>query len=243
MALQSRALPILITRPAPQGQRFAQALVDRYGLMVETVLCPLMVPAFFSPPLPNGPFGALILTSETACIAAGSLVQAGADLPKLAYCVGDRTARVAQQQGFTAISAQGDASALVDLVLQHSDTGPFLHMRGRDSRGDVVGHLRAAKVVATDVVVYDQQEQPLSDAVWTLLEQAGTLLVPLFSPRTAEILVRQIKERPVSSSLVFVTISAAVADILSDLTCRVEIAAEPTQDGVVNAMDKLIFQT
>jgi uroporphyrinogen-III synthase len=132
---------------------------------------------------------------------------------------------------------------LVDLVLQHPDTGPFLHMRGRDSRGDVVGHLRAAKVAATDVVVYDQQEQPLSDAVWTLLEQAGTLLVPLFSPRTAEILVRQIKERPVSSSLIFVTISAAVADILSDLTCRVEIAAEPTQDGVVNAMDKLIFQT
>jgi uroporphyrinogen-III synthase len=243
MALQSRALPVLITRPAPQGQRFAQALVDHYGILVQPVLCPLMVPAFFSPPLPNGPFGALILTSETACIAAGKLVQDGADLPKLAYCVGDRTAQVAQQQGFTALSAQGDASALVDLVLQHPDTGPFLHLRGRQSRGDVVGHLRAAKLAATDVVVYDQQEKPLNDAVWTLLGQAGILLVPLFSPRTAEMFVRQIKERAVSSSLVFVTISAAVADMLSDLTGRIEIAAEPTQEGVVNAMDKVIFQT
>lgn len=243
MAPQSRALPILITRPELQGQRFARALVDRYGALVQPVLCPLIMPAFLSPPLPKGTFGALILTSETASIAAGRLAQSGAEVPKLAYCVGDRTAQVAEQQGFTAISAQGDATALIDLVVQHPEAGPFLHLRARDSRGDVVGHLRAANLTAADAVVYEQQEQPLSRVVWAHLEQAGILLVPLFSPRTAELFVKQIRGRPISASLVFVALSSAVADRLVDLPCRVQIAQEPTQGSVMNALDKLIFQT
>lgn len=243
MAPQSRALPILVTRPEPQGQRFARALVERFGEFVQPMLCPLIMPAYFSPPLPKGPFGALILTSETASIAAGRLAQAGADVPKLAFCVGDRTAKVAEQHGFKAISAQGDATALIDLVVRHPEAGPFLHLRGRDSRGDVVGHLRAAKLFAADAVVYEQQEQPLSEKVWDVLREEGPVLVPLFSPRTAELFVNQINGRSFSSSLVCVTISSAVAEMLVDLPCRVEIAKEPTQDSVMNALDKLIFQT
>ena len=243
MAPQSRALPVLITRPDPQGQRFSAALLDRHGTRVAPVACPMIAPEFLPAAMPDGVFEALIMTSETAGLAAGRMARAGAALPRLAYCVGDRTAEVAREQGFDARSAQGDADALIALILRQPDGGGLLHLHGRDTRGDVVGQLRAAGRDSTGLEVYVQREQPLSNAAQDLLAQSGSILVPLFSPRTAALFAAHLTGRQVLAQITYVTISPAVAEMLGETVAKVEIATQPTQQAMMIAMDKVIIQT
>jgi uroporphyrinogen-III synthase len=243
MALQSRALPILITRPEPQATRFSKVLTARYGALVQPVTCPLIAPRFLTTALPDGPFGAVVLTSETGVLAADRLAKAGHVVPSLAFCVGDRTAEVAQGLGFDARSAAGDASALIDLIQRHPQNAPFLHLHGRETRGDVVRQLRAQDLPADGAEVYAQEEQPLSAAARALLAQPGRVVVPLFSPRTADLFAKQLAEHPVSAQIFAVAISKAAAEPILDLGFEINIADHPTQESLLSAIDKVIFQT
>ena len=180
MASQSRANRILLTRPADQGARFADDLRVRFGHRAEITESPLIAPRFLTPILPDGPFDAVIFTSETAIAAASQWL----GLPRITFTVGDRTAIAARAAGFTAQSANGDAAALVDLVTD-AKPGRVLHLHGQDTRGDVVGHLRRAGLRAEGVVVYTQDPQPLTPLARHWLHDAHPVIVPLFSPRTA----------------------------------------------------------
>lgn len=182
MGRQSRAVPVLLTRPAMQADRFAADLAARFGDAVDLVTAPLLAPVFLAPRLPPGA-SALILTSETAVKALAELDRDG--LPNRAWCVGNRTAAAATTAGLTATSAGGDAASLVTAILAASETGPLLHLRGAETRGDVAGTLARHGVAVHEAVVYDQKPQPLSAAAAALLAEPGDVIVPLFSPRTA----------------------------------------------------------
>ena len=153
MTPQSRAIPVLLTRPQAQSDRFAAALVARFGASVATTTSPLIAPQFLIPPIPQRPYSALILTSETGALSAAR----PETLPTRAYCVGDRTAAAARSLGLTAVSAQGDAGSLIALILAASETGPLLHLRGQDARGDIAATLTAAGVPTYDAITYDQR--------------------------------------------------------------------------------------
>jgi uroporphyrinogen-III synthase len=243
MALQSRALPVLITRPEPQATRFSSALSARYGALVHPVNCPLLSPVFLTPPLPVGPFAALILTSETGAIAAGRMVKGGGLLPRVAFCVGDRTAEVARDLGFEAQSAGGEADALVDRILRHPEAAPLLHLHGLETRGDIVRRLCAKGLQAEGLEVYAQEPRVLPKEVRGLLAQEGAVLAPLFSPRTAMIFAKQLKTLPISAHITCIALSPAVAQEVGESTRDVRIAMQPTQESLMNAMDRLIFQT
>lgn len=243
MALQSRALPVLITRPEPQASRFSKVLTARFGTLVRPVICSLIAPRFLSAALPDGRFGAVVLTSETGALAADRLAKAGYMVPHVAFCVGDHTAEVAQGLGFDARSAAGDATALVDLILQHPDRAPFLHLHGHETRGDVVGQLRARGLSAEGAKVYAQEEQPLSVQARALLAQPGPVVVPIFSPRTAKLFAKQLAEHLVSAKVFVVAISEAATKPVLGLGFDIHQADHPTQESLLYAMDKVIFQT
>jgi uroporphyrinogen-III synthase len=238
MARQSRAIvpPFLLTRPAAQGDRFADALRARFGSQVRVVASPLLVPQDLSPALPEDSAG-VIFTSETGVAALGRLRPAKG-LP--AWCVGDRTAQAARRVGYEARSAAGDAAALVAMILAEAPPGPLLHARGADSRGAVAERLTAAGIPTTEAVVYVQRPAPLTAGARALLGGADPVIVPLFSPRSAALFAAEVAAIPESAPLWVVALSPAVAAAVAPHPARQAVAASPDAAAMLDAAEALI---
>ncbi len=194
---------LLLTRPFAGSAR-TRADIARLRPDMRVVISPAMeivpVPAMVD----TDPAG-LILTSENGAEAAAR-ISLPSGLP--AWCVGTRTAEVARAAGFAAINVEGDAEILLRAILSAPDAGPLLHLRGDHARGDIVPRLRAAGRVARDIVVYRQDEQPLTAEAREVLAGTERVVMPLYSPRTAAIVAEQ---GPFSAPLHVIAISKAVA--------------------------------
>jgi uroporphyrinogen-III synthase len=179
-------IPVLITRPEPQASRFAAELTAACP-RTRPILAPLMQVEFLPVSLPHGPFAALVLTSETAAEAAGRLQKQALSLPKLAFCVGDRTARAARRQGFEAVSAEGAAEDLVALIVSRPDQGCLLWLRGQDYTCDLGAALAKAGRRLLARPAYRQNALPLAPDALAVLGRPGPVILPLFSPRSARL--------------------------------------------------------
>ena len=231
MPAQSLAPTVLLTRPAAQSASFAQSLQAQVGGR-RVVVSPLMVTVFHTVTLPKEPLQGVILTSQTGAEAAGRL---RTQLPDLAYCVGDRTAQVAREAGFRVQSAQGDAEALLALILREKPQA-LIHLRGREARGDLAQRLSAAGVFTQERVVYAQDAQPLSDEAVAVLSGKAPVLVPLFSPRSAEILGAAWQGLATHAPLVVVAISQAVAEAAAFCPTKPVLAAHPDAPSMLDAV-------
>lgn len=147
-----------------------------------------------------------------------------------AFCVGRMTTETAQAAGFDAEFCGENADALVAHLLKTRPAGRLLHLRGAHARGDIVARLTDAGLRASDVVIYDQQAQPLSCEAQALLTGADPVILPLFSPRSADILAATGVPR---APVYVVAISAAVADHAAALRPRgMQIAKNPDRAAV-----------
>lgn len=237
MTPQSRAIPVLLTRPAAAADRFAAELSETFGGRIRIVASPLIAPIFLAPDLPQGAAG-LVLTSEAGVEAARRLRAAGRALPVRAFCVGDRTAAAAREAGFDAVSAGGDADALVTMILSQDVAAPLLHLHGRDTRGDVALRLTKGGVRTSGHIVYEQVAQPLTAEARAVLDGEGPVLVPLFSPRTASLFAAT---GPHRAALWVVALSPAVADALAGVpVARMVTADRPDAVSVREALAPLI---
>lgn len=237
MTPQSRALPVLLTRPEAAGDRFAAELVEAFGDRVHIVTSPLIAPRYLAPDLPAGAAG-LVLTSETGVEAARRLRGAGATLPARAYCVGNRTANAARAAGFDAVSAEGDADALVAMILAGAAAGPLLHLHGRDTRGDVAGRLTAGGVPTSGHVVYEQVPRPLTVEARELLDGGGIVILPLFSARSAALFAATAPHR---AALWVAALSPAVAEAVAGLpVARMVTAKRPDAAAMRDALAQLV---
>ena len=225
LLMNSTCPTILLTRPAPASRRFAQRLQDA-GVAVPIVTSPLMRIDPLTVSLPEGLRGVLFTSKN------GVAAVEGRDLP--AWCVGDATAEAAAQAGWRAVSAGGDAEALYRRLLADAPKGPLLHLRGEHARGDLAQRLSAAGVETSETVVYRQVTEPLGPEAWQVLSGDSPVLVPLFSPRSAETFLA---EGPFRAPVEGIAISAAVADILAKAgVARIDVAAEPTADAMFRAI-------
>ena len=233
MAAQS----FLLTRPATASARFAAALRESFGTATPILISPLMEPVFLQPALPEGPFDSLVLTSETGAEAARRISAERDGLPRRAFCVGDRTAQAALSAGFQAHSAHGDAEAMVRLIVAIRPQGRFLHLRGRDSTGNVVHHLEKDGIFAREAIVYDQQPRPLTPEAQDLLSRPQSVILPLFSPRSADLLARQ---GPFAAPLWIAALSPAVAERAKALHPeKLAVAAKPDAAALLRATEYL----
>jgi uroporphyrinogen-III synthase len=184
-------------------------------------------------PTPD-PSAGLILTSENA-VAAAAVLAPG----RRAWCVGPRTALVAKQAGLLVHHSDGgDAAALVAALLASDDRGPLVHLRGAEARGDIAARLTEAGVSCVELVVYEQVTRKLGDPARDLLARPGPVLVPLFSPRSAARLAREITELgPIRARLRPVAISAAAAEAWTGPDRGVvPLAARPDAQAMIGAL-------
>lgn len=235
MPTQSRAspVPLLLTRPEPQAADFARQAQAQFGDKVRIIVTPVLAPRFYAPVLPGGPFAGLILTSQTGVAAYLRLGAAKEGLPRDVYCVGLRTADAARAAGLRAIAIAPDAAGLTDQIKAAGPTGALLHLRGREVRGNIVGHLNSAGIDTKEAVIYAQEQQTLATEAEAALQDRRPVLVPLFSPRSAAVFASELARIEGISPLFVAAMSSEVATALGTKPARIRIAGTPDADAML----------
>lgn len=238
MVRQSDAPTVLLTRPAPQSQRFAAQLAAAMG-PVPMLISPLMQAEYLQPALPDRPYRAVILTSVTGVVAAKRISATGQALPHLAFCVGDRTAEEARLAGFEAVSAKGDAGALIEKIRSLCKTGPLLHLHGEHSAGDIAETLSEGGLETDSATAYAQIPCPLTPEAIALLQRWAAVILPIFSPRSAKLLANELPSGT-QSPLWIAAISTATADACAPLNAtQIVIARSPDAENMLHAVAEL----
>ncbi len=197
---------LVLTRPEEASRRFLAAVEICMGGPVAHILSPAIeIESVAHEAIPEGT-KSVILTSEQGALRARG---AGAWAGMVAWCVGDRTAEAARREGFDAVSAGGDVETLIAAILKARPETPLVHIRGEQTTGDVAARLTKAGIPTYDLVVYRQKDCALSPEVFEALAGSEPLVVPLFSPRSAEVFLRQTTP---TAPLRIVAMSRAVAD-------------------------------
>jgi len=226
---------VLLTRPRAASDRFAEALRAEIG-PVRVAILPLMEIAPLIDRLDLEGVAALIFTSAAGVEVFSELTPERA-LP--AWCVGDRTAEAAREIGLKATSAGGDAGALVALMAEARPPGRLLHLHGAHTRGDVAERLGAVGLRAEARAIYDQLSVPPGEAFAAALAHDGPVIVPLFSPRSAQLFA----EVPGADATGVqpVALSHAVRKALPDgMAARTVTAAGPDAPAMIRALGALI---
>ncbi|WP_051013884.1 uroporphyrinogen-III synthase [Pararhodospirillum photometricum] len=240
----------LITRPRDDAERVALPLRERG---IDIVFEPLLVihvrgsdrrPFWRRDPLKSDLAKAqgLIFSSANG-VRAFAAASKERRLP--VYAVGDLTARVAREVGFTQVhSAEGDVVALGEMIrrLAQPSRGPLVHAAGSKVAGDLPGALAPAGFEIRRHVLYEALPARALSPETVRAFQAGTLdAVLLFSPRTAATFATLVRDAGLTGVLSKVTVyalSPAVAQALGDLSFHaVRVAAEPTQESLLAALD------
>jgi uroporphyrinogen-III synthase len=238
MARQSApGIPVFLTRPQAEAERFAASLTARFGGRVRPVVAPLLAPRNLSPDLPDRTYAAVIFTSAQAVEATLSLVPR---LPALAWCVGRRTAEAARNAGFTVRSADGDAAALVAAISADPPDGSILYLRGVDTSANLMEELGKFRLSLDEAVVYLQEPLDLTPVARDLLRTPADVIVPLFSPRTARLFAAALPP-DCRARLHIAAMSENVAGALADLPrAALQIAPHPDAPGMLAAVESLL---
>lgn len=225
--------PVLLTRPAPQAERFAAALRARFGPGLRIVVSPLMAAEMLDADLPLAGARGLVFTSETGVAGFARLSQRR-DLP--AHCVGRATAEAARAAGLAvATVAAGDAAALTAALA--GAEGPLLWPRGKDAAVDLRAALAPMEVRAA--VVYRQAPCPATAEARALLAGAAPVALPLFSPRSARLVAAALPDR--RAPLLLAAMSEAVATAATELNpARCVVAASPDAAAMIAALAALL---
>jgi uroporphyrinogen-III synthase len=219
---------LLLIRTGAHSQRLARALAAR-GERPRVLLSPVFEIRARNIALPRG--AELVLTSSNAVAA----------LPPgrwRAWCVGDRTAEAAREAGLEALSAGGDAEALLRLLVE-ARPGRLLHVRGAHVTGNLTPRLRAAGLEADEVVAYDQAPLRLTPEALAALAGAEAVVLPLYSPRSAALVAGQ--GGPWRAEVRAVAISEPTARAFARLA-HVTVAETPTGEAMEGAIMRALAQ-
>lgn len=232
----TQTLPVLLmTRPEAQSVAFAGAL-GRAEEDFRLVVSPLIGVEVTGPLPEQDGLRGLVFTSANG-VRAWCQLGGRRDLP--AFTVGAATAEAAAAEGIAATSADGDAEALIAMLMERRPDAPLMHARGRHSRGDVAGRLSAAGIETRAAVIYDQPVRPLSHAALSALAGNVPVVAPLFSPRTAALLSEVTPVAP----LCVAAMSEAVAKALLPLHKRyLRIASRPESAAMRDLVADLLQQ-
>lgn len=229
---------ILLTRPEAAARRFGASLAAA-GCRLDQMIAPILDIRPIEGALaatrlsPEAAAGGVILSSVHGVRA----LAAETALRPPAWCVGQATAQAARDEGFEVMAAARDADDLFRVILGAGQPGPFLHARGRHSRGALPERLRAAGLPTDEVVIYDQTARPLDPAARALLTGRAPVILPLFSPRSARLLA---EAGPFTAPLHLVAISDAAAQSWAEAVGGISpqtlhVAHRPDGDAMIAA--------
>lgn len=225
---------LLLTRPQDSAEDFARTAAWTGRVVISPIL-DLRWRAI-DPPAPDE---GLVFTSQHG-VRAVARVTARRDWP--VWCVGPATQAAAMAAGFAAPHpGGGTAQTLIVRLLAAPPGIPLVHVHGGHVVTDLVGQLSEAGLSARGVVAYDQIACPLSDAAMQCLSAEGAVVVPVFSPRSARLLVAEwARLSAPRAALYAVAISDAVAQELGSLPlCAMQVAPTPDQPGMLAALARV----
>lgn len=221
---------VMITRPEPEATALAARL---RAPDLRLVVSPLQEIRLHDIALPEGPFE-VIFTSRNGVRA---YARAGGRATR-AWCVGDATAQAARAAGLQAVSAGGDAEALLALLLDQAPGAPLLHIRGAQHRGDLVARLGAAGLSARAVEGYAQAPLAATAEARQAMQGRAPVVAPVYSPGAAR---RLAAEWQGDAPLLVAAISPAAAEPLRALAPRrCVIAASPDGETMLSLLSGLI---
>ena len=224
---------LLLTRPEGRNAAISEGIAAKWDGPLQVVTSPLLKISFVASTPPDA--DALIFTSVNGVDAA---VHMGLPSGQTAWCVGGRTAEAAKAAGFAVLTGPGDAQGLIDDITSAQPSGRLAHIRGRHTRGSVAETLTAAGLNCADVVAYDQVPIDLSEDALLALTGEIPVILPLFSPRTASILIEQ---GPFRAAVHVVAMSDAVAEVAAGMQkVALKVAKRPDAASVVEAAVALL---
>jgi uroporphyrinogen-III synthase len=225
---------IIVTRPDLQAREFSGQIRERFHDSVEVIVSPIL--EIMNLPLSVEPeaYQTFIFTSANGVRAfAASPALAG----RTAYCVGKRTGAEARKVGFNVVIGKGDADDLADMILRETPKAPWLHVSGEHTRGNLADRLRTHSHPTDHVIVYRQEERPLSDEALAAIN-ARRVLLPVFSPRTATLLSEMLPDGAPEPDVA--AISSAAAGCWHGPVRRLAIAAEPNSSAMLDILGMLV---
>lgn len=182
---------LLITRPAKDSARSALKLRE---MGQEVVICPMLTisPLLGAKPRLHAALSenvqAIIFTSANAIRLFSNMCDER-NVP--IYCVGDSSAYVAKQQGFTTIySASGDVEDLQELITKSckQDKGKLVHIAGSVQAGDLKTALESKGFSVERILAYEAKPaEMLPDAARTALLNCEIDAVLFYSKRSMQI--------------------------------------------------------
>jgi len=224
---------LLLTRPQPAADAFLARLSP--DLRAGAVVSPLIeiVPTGIRPDL--APYAGVIFTSANA------VAHAPRGDGRPAFCVGAQTTQAAVAAGWQAQMAGLDAETLIAALSGRAELGPLLHLAGKHRRGDLAETLSKSGLKVDVATLYDQRLLPLSDEAQTLLRGEALVIVPLFSPRSAQ---QFASLAPRTSRVMAVSMSKATARALEALTVEAHVVVSvPTGEAMAETVEKLFCRT
>jgi len=231
----------LITRPQEDAAAVAVALARRG---ITPVLAPMMQtefePADIDADLARAQ--AVLFTSRNG-VRAFSRVSDRRDIP--VYAVGDSTADLARDNGFSTVeSAGGDSADLARLVAGRLDPsdGPLLHIAGKTVAGDLSGALAADGFEIVRRTLYEAKPAPVLTAeTAAAIRNEEIDYVLFFSPRTAQVFSDLVEAAGLTAhcrNFEAICLSEAVAAELPAADWKVRrTAASPTSDALLQTVD------
>ncbi len=230
-------MSVLITRPEADAQSLrSEVEALGYRVMVEPLL---RIEPLAAAPLDLDGVQALVLTSTHAVAALGERAKA---LP--VFTVGDATAASARDAGCRRVmTASGDVRDLSQLLIEkcRPEHGVILHLSGEIVRKGLEEHLVANGFSFRRQVTYRAlAAERLSDDLVASWRRRTIGAVLLFSPRTAEILVRLLIRHRLEGHVD--TTAAICLSVATATPCRVlewraiQAAAQPNRDALLKAL-------
>ena len=176
---------ILLTRPYDQALRFSENLV-RLGVISKNILVdPITKIEGVDVSYNFSSVRGLLITSANA-VAYLPAALVGSKLPT--FCVGEATTRAALKQGLMAQHLATTAQELYNVLSARFLEGPLLHLRGTHTTLDFEAYFQDTPTEVQNLIIYQQIVQDLGLATYTLLRGTVSIVLPIFSPRSAELL-------------------------------------------------------
>ena len=243
-------MAVLVTRPLPDAETTAASLRAQ-GF--DVVAAPMLrFEAFGFADETETPYGGIIATSANAVRAVEAQL-ANSPLLKLPmFTVGERTAAVARDAGFSKVlSADGDAATLRDLVVETAKAkklkkkSPLLYLAGEEISRDLAAELREQGFEVTTHIAY--RMVPARSLPGEVVDgfAAGRIEAVLhYSRRSALAFVEAARAGGVEISALALPqccISGAVAEIVREAgATQVTVAARPDEKALFEALKRAL---
>ena len=169
---------VLLTRPTQSSELFRDALKDAAGAF-RPYLCPAF--EYEAVAYPEVSFDAAIFTSKAGVQFAPN------GNGRVAWCVGEATAQMAQAKGYPTRTGAGSAMDLSTMILRSDSCDRMNHFRGENVRIDVRAILEGAGLTCRDTIVYRKVVAGVPEGLRDVLSPVDAFILPVFSGETVSI--------------------------------------------------------